>query len=200
MNTHDILRVVKEDILRILGEEKDNGVLLACLKSEIKVSNLFMLRAVEELERDGLIQSKGNFILLTERGWGDAEEIVRKHIFIENYFKETRSEDEAHKAAHILEHNVSQEVIDTIKKLSTLKKEGIPVPKFDPAQEGIITNITFSDFTLFERIVSMGIFPGEKIRITNVIPGSVIVGIGNKRFALGGEIAQGIEALRSGEA
>ena len=195
MNTHDILTVVKEDILRILGEEKDNGISLACLKSEIKVSNLFMLRAVEELERDGLIQSKGNFILLTERGWGDAEEIVRKHIFIENYFKETRSGEEAHEAAHILEHYVSQEVIDNLKELSTFRKGGIPITKFEPDEGGVITNITFSDSALFERIVSMGIFPGEKIRIMDIIPGSVIVGIGGKKFALGGEIAGGIEVL-----
>ena len=195
MNTHDILTVVKEDILRILGEEKDNGISLACLKSEIKVSNLFMLRAVEELERDGLIQSKGNLILLTERGWGDAEEIVRKHIFIENYFKETRSGEEAHEAAHILEHYVSQEVIDNLKELSTFRKGGIPITKFEPDEGGVITNITFSDSALFERIVSMGIFPGEKIRIMDIIPGSVIVGIGGKKFALGGEIAGGIEVL-----
>lgn len=197
MNTHDILTIVKGDILRILGEEKDNGVSLASLKSEIKVSNLFMLRAVEELERDGLIQSKGNFISLTERGWEDAEKIVRKHIFIENYFKETRSREEAHKAAHILEHYVSQEVIDNLKELSTFRKGGIPITKFELDEGGVITNITFSDSALFERIVSMGIFPGEKIRVMNVVPESVIVGIGGTKFALGREIAGGIEALRN---
>ena len=199
MNTPDILRIVKEDILRILGEGEGNSVSLISLKSEIKVSEPFLRKAVEGLEKECLIQSKEELIVLTKTGQEDAKEIVRNHVFIENYFKETRSEAEAHKAAHILEHYISQEVIDNIKKLATFKKEGIPVTKFDLNEEGIITNITFSNFTLFERIISMGIFPGEKIRITNIIPGSVIVGIGSKKFALGGEIAKGIEALGSEE-
>jgi len=45
----------------------------------------------------------------------------------------------------------------------------------------------------------MGIFPGEKILITNVIPGSIIVKTGNKKFALGEEIAKKIEVLVSEE-
>jgi Mn-dependent transcriptional regulator len=183
----------------MLGEEQSNSVLLLSLEPEIKVSSSFLLGAVEELEKEGLIQSREKLVGLTKRGRKEAEEIVKKHVFIEDYFRRQRSEEEAHKAAHILEHYISQEVIDNVKKLSTFKMEGIPLTKFDLNEEGIITNITFSDFTLFERIISMGIFPGEKIRITNVTSGSVIVGIGSKKFALGGEVAQGIEALKGEE-
>jgi Mn-dependent DtxR family transcriptional regulator len=199
MNTPDILRIVKEDVLRILGEERGNSVSLTSLKSEIKVSSAFLKQSIEELEKEGLIQSKKELIVLTKRGQENASDIVEKHVSIENYFKEVRSEDEAHKAAHVLEHYVSQEVIDNIKKLSTFRKEGIPLTEFDLNDEGIITNIAFFDFTLFERIISMGIFPGEKVRVTNVIPGSVVVRIGNKKFALSGEIAEGIEVLANGK-
>lgn len=196
MNNPGILRIVKEDILRMLGEERGNSAPLMSLKSEIKVSNSFLKQSIEELKREDLIQSKEEPIALTKKGQEAARDIVRKHVFIENYFKETKSGEEAHEAAHILEHYVSEEVIDNIKKLSTFKREGIPLTRFDLNDEGIITNITFPDSNLFERVVSVGIFPGERLRVINVVPGSVIVGVGGKRFALGREIAKGIEALR----
>jgi len=196
MDIPDILRIVKEDILRILGEEAETAAPLMSLKSEIKVSNPFLREAIEELEKEGLIQSKDELIALTKRGQEDASDIVKKHVFIENYFRETRSGEEAREAADILEHYVSEEVIDNIKKLSTFEGEGVPLTRFDINDEGIITDIRLFDLNLFERIVSMGIFPGEKVRVTNIIPGSVIVEVGAKRFALGGEIAKGIEALK----
>jgi len=196
MNAPDILRIVKEDVLRILGEEEGNSVSLASLPSEIRVSRSFLLEAVEELEKEGSVYAEEKFVVLTKKGQEAARGMVRKHVFIENYFRETKSREEAHKAAHILEHCVSQGVIDNIKKLSTLREEGIPVTRFNLNEEGIITGIAFSDLPLFERIISMGIFPGEKIRVTNVIPGSVIVSIGNKKFALGEEIAKGIESIK----
>ena len=196
MNASDILGIVKEDILRILGEERGNTVSLTSLTSEIRVSRSFLLKAVEELEKESLICAEEEFVVLTEKGQEAARDILRKHVFIENYFKETKNREEAHKAADILEHYVSEEVIDNIKKLSTFKREGVPLTRFGLNDEGIITNIAFSDFNLFERIVSMGIFPGEKVRVTNAVSGSVIIEVGAKRFALGGEIAKGIEALK----
>lgn len=196
MDIPDILRIVKEDILRILGEEPGTATPLMSLKSEIKVSNPFLREAIEELEKEGLIQSKDELIALTKRGQEDASDIVKKHIFIENYFRETRSREEAREAADILEHYVSEEVIDNIKELSTFEREGVPLTRFDINDEGIITDIRLFDLNLFERIVSVGIFPGEKVRVTNIISGSVIVEVGAKRFALGGEIANGIEALK----
>jgi len=41
---------------------------------------------------------------LTEKGEENAKEILKKHLVFEDYFKKTRTENEAHKIAHILEH------------------------------------------------------------------------------------------------
>lgn len=192
----NILKIVKEDILRIVGEEKSKEVPLKAVKSEIKASDLFVFEAIRELEKEGLIRSRKNFLLLTRTGEDRAKDIIKKHLVLENYFKKARSKKEAHKAAHILEHYVSQEVIDNLKKLSTLRKESIPLRKFGFNREGLIGDIVFSDYGLFERIVSMGIFPGERIKITNDIPNGIIVNIGNKKFAIGRDIAKGIKVLR----
>jgi len=45
----------------------------------------------------------------------------------------------------------------------------------------------------------MGIYPGEKIRITNKIPDGVIIEIKNKKFVLGKDIAKEIEVLEYGK-
>jgi Mn-dependent DtxR family transcriptional regulator len=188
----DILKIVKEDILRILGEEKTR-ISLESIRSEVNVSDIFISEAVKELEKENLIRFNNSFISLTKEGEENAKNIVKKHLVIENYFKETKNERDAHKAAHILEHYVSKEVIDNIKKLSTFKHKSIPLTEFEIDKEGMITDIVFSDYGVFERIVSMGIFPGEKIKITNRISNNIIVNVENKKIALNRDMARGIK-------
>jgi Mn-dependent DtxR family transcriptional regulator len=190
----DILKIVKEDVLRILCQRRKKTP-LEIMKDEIKVAHALISEALEELERDGLIAIQKNFISLTGMGQESAKNILEKHFVLENYFKKTGSKIEAHTAAHILEHYVSGEVINNIKKLSTLKMEGVPLTKFELKEEGMITDITFSDYKLFERIVSMGIFLGEKITITNEISHGVVVKIRNKKFALDKIIAEEIKVV-----
>jgi len=194
MEESDTLRIVKEDILRILAEKAGKKSPLEFVKSEMKVSSSFISEAIKELEKENLIQVAKDSVGLTKQGQDSANSILEKHLTVERYLKKARSEGEAHEAAHILEHYISQEVVDNIKELSTLKKKGVPLTEFKFNREGIITNITFPDFTLFERVVSMGIAPGERIKITNRIGHTTIANV-NGRFALGEDIARGIEVL-----
>ena len=169
------------------------------LKEEIKVSLSFIYEAIEELEREGLIQSQRIFFTLTEEGEEKARDILKKHLVFEDYFKKTRTENEAHKIAHILEHYVSEEVLNNIKKLSTFKEEGIYLTKLKLRKKGLITNIVISDNGLFERVVSMGIVPGEEVMITSEVPNAIIIKIKNKKFALDKDIARKIKVLEYGE-
>lgn len=193
-----ILRIVKEDILRILGEERSR-VSLKILKEEIKVSLSFIYEAIEVLEREGLIQSQQSFFRLTDKGEENAKEVLEKHLVFENYFKKTRTENEAHKIAHILEHYVSEEVLNNIKKLSTYKKEGIYLTNLNLRKKGLITNITISDNGLFERVVSMGIVPGEEVMIMSEASNAMVIKIKNKKFALDKDIARKIKVLEYSE-
>jgi len=190
----DILKIVKEDVLRILHERSEKTS-LEIMEDEIKVAHPIVTRALEELERDDLITIQEHFILLTELGQKSAKNIVKKHFVLENYFEKTRSKIEAHTIAHILEHYVSREVINNIKKLATLKMKGVPLTKLKLNKEGMITDITLSDYRLFERIVSMGMFLGEKITVTNEIPNGIVVKMKNKKFALDWNVAEEIKAV-----
>jgi Mn-dependent DtxR family transcriptional regulator len=189
----DTLRIVKEDILEVVGRE-NKIIPLKFMKLEVKVSNSFVSKAIKELEEEDLIKIPSEkYVQLTKKGKAKAKVILKKHSILERYFKERKSEEEAIKATNILEHYVSTEVIDTIKKLSTYKKEGIPLTKLEIKKEAIITDIVFSDYGAFERIVSMGIFPGEKIKITNRISNNIIINVENKKFAMSKDMAKGIE-------
>lgn len=190
----DILEIVKEDILRILGERKKQ-VSLETITNEIKVFSSFISRVINELEKEELIQSQQAFFKLTEKGKEKAKSVLRKHLALENYFKERRSKKEAHEIAHILEHYISEEIIRNIKKLSTFKGIGIPLTDLELHKESLITDITVPDNKLFERMVSMGIFPGEKISLANVISSCIIVKIKNKKFALDNNIAKEIKVV-----
>jgi Mn-dependent DtxR family transcriptional regulator len=190
----DLLKIVKEDTLRILGEMKKK-VSLRSLRMKLKVSPSFMSNAIESLEKEGMISVEKGFVKLTKTGQDEAKGIIEKHLVLENYFKATRSEREAHRAAHLLEHYVSGQVIDNIKRMSTLKKEGVPLLQFGLNKEGLITDIMFSDYKLFERMISMGILPGELLEVTHMIPSGVVVRTSNKKIVLDKTIAKEIKVL-----
>ncbi|TET72294.1 MAG: hypothetical protein E3J56_05710 [Candidatus Aminicenantes bacterium] len=194
----EISRIVKEDVLGKLGE-RERKVSRETLKEEIKVFHSFIPKVIEELKKEGLVQSQQGFFELTERGEGKAKDILRKHLIFENYFKRTRTEKEAHEIADIVEHYVSEEVFNNLQKLATFKEKGISLTKLKLHKEGLITNIMIPANKLFERIVSMGIFPGEKIVIANEVPDSIIVRIKNKKIALDKRIAKEIEVLEYGK-
>jgi len=77
----DILKIVREDILIILGERKEK-VSLESLKAEIKVSHSFVFRVIKELEEKDLIQVEKNFVRLTRIGQDEAKDILTKHLVL----------------------------------------------------------------------------------------------------------------------
>lgn len=190
----DIIRIVKEDILRILGEKGVN-VSRDAIEREVNASNKYVRGAIGELKKEKLIQGEESSFKLTEKGQQLTKVILNKHLVCENYFKKSRGEIKAHEIAHILEHCVSNEVINNVKKFSTLEKKGIPLTKLEKNKKSVITNLLFSDYGLFERVVSMGICLGEKIKVMYDIPDGFVINISGKNFAMGKEIAEKIEVL-----
>jgi Mn-dependent DtxR family transcriptional regulator/Fe2+ transport system protein FeoA len=190
----DILKIVKEDILEAL-RKKNGQALLSHIKPEIKVSPLFISKAVKKLEKEELVRIEEDSIYLSAKGAKKAEAIAKKHLILENYFAEIKDGKEAYKKASILEHYVSMEVIDNIKKLSTLRDESISLSELELGSKGMVTDITFSDYGLLERIVSMGVCLGVKIKAAYSIPNGLVVNTGGKNFAMGKEIAREIKVF-----
>jgi Mn-dependent DtxR family transcriptional regulator len=195
MNTQsdsNILRIVKEDILEFLGEKKKK-TFLSSIKTEVKISRAVKFQALEELKKEKLIKIKGSLAHLTKEGDKKAKDIITKHSIIENYFKERRSKEEAFVAASFLEHYISQEVVDNLKRINALREEGISLRAFKEKQ-GLITDITSGNKN-FERVIGMGICPGSEIKILDKLPDETIIEIENKKFALGQEISREIKLV-----
>lgn len=194
MEEGDTLRVAKEDILRTLVEQTDYKGSLDFLSSELMESRSALSTAVGELHKENLIQVGKESIALTEEGQHAAATILQKHLAVERYLKKTRNEVEAHEGAHILEHHISEEVIDNLARLSALKTRGIPLTRFQFGEEGIVSNLVVDDSILFARLVSMGIAPGERIMMTHKV-GHTIVASVTTSVALDEDIARRIEVL-----
>jgi Mn-dependent DtxR family transcriptional regulator len=188
----DILKIVKEDILRILAES-GGEVKAESIEDEVRASHIFVCKAIGHLKKEKLILEGNGTFWLTSRGKTEARDILEKHLLLEKYFEDIKSKKEAHNISHIIEHHVSKEVIDNLKKLSTFKGSGLPLIEFKKGK-GFITDMIL-DTQLFERIISMGIFPGENIEILGELPNGVILKIRNKKIFLAREIAKNIKFL-----
>ncbi len=190
-------RILEEDILRALGEKKKAQI--KSLSTEIQSPYSTTSDTAEELKKKNLIRIEGGFASLTAEGEKKADDLLRKHIAVENYFKKTRDKDEAHRIAHISEHHISEEAIRNIEKLYALKGTREPLTRLGLHEAGVIVDITVSDSKLFERIVSMGIFIGEKVTVVGKISDNVIIKVGNKKFVVDKDIANHIMVVQNEE-
>jgi Mn-dependent DtxR family transcriptional regulator len=194
----NFLKITEEDVLRILGESEEKLSVLS-MKERLRISSSILLEAVKALEKVELILVENDLIGLTNKGLKRAKDIIGVHINIENYIKETKSERDAHRIAHLLEHYVSNEVINNIKNRLASRREGLPLTEFELGKKGLIIDIIFSDYKLFERMVSMGILLGEVLEITHKITNNVIIKINNKKIVLDESIARGIQVIEYAE-
>jgi len=187
---------LREDILRVLGQSNPAGISLNSLEGKIEAWPPAHLRnAITNLEKGGLIRSKGGYLQLTENGEGQALSAAEKHAAIENYFRRNRPPEDARIAADILEHYISSDVGKKLSNLSSTVRKEIPLSETEPGQDHIVTDLNLDDSRLFERLVSMGIHPGGEIRILGRIRNGIVVGLREKKLALGVELVSGIKVL-----
>jgi Mn-dependent DtxR family transcriptional regulator/Fe2+ transport system protein FeoA len=194
MKDSDCLRIAKEDILRILAEQPGTVARLDYLKAEMGPSCASLSEAVAELEQGGLIRVVEDAVSLMPAGEHVAGDILQNHVTLEQYLRRGRDDTEAHEAAHVLEHYVSRQVVRNLGQLEALKDKGVPLTEFGFHREGMVSDISFPALSLFERVVSMGIVPGQRIEVVNRTGGTFIVNAGGK-FAIDQDIARGIEVV-----
>ncbi len=84
-------------------------------------------------------------------------------------------------------------VIKNMRKISTFKGEGVSLAEFKQ-ENGLIADITLG-FSLFERVISMGIFPGEEVEAIKKIPNGVVIKVRDKKIVLDKNIAREIRVL-----
>jgi len=186
------LKVSKEDILRMM-EEKGGKTSIELVRKELGVPDSLLSSAIEELEKEGLILISDKDMELTGKGKEKSNELLKKHIAIENYFRDVKGQQRARRLAHILEHYISEEVMKNINELKKLRVKGKPLTDLAFHEKGLMADILTEDDRLFERLVSMGIFPGNKIELLEKLPNGLIVKINGKKYILDWSIVKHIK-------
>jgi Mn-dependent DtxR family transcriptional regulator len=198
MNDENSLREIMEDMLRIAAEKKDI-IPISILKTEISADDEIFARGIEELENKGLSYLENNELVLTRKGREKAAKILARHEIIEKYFYEILEEPVSHNVAHALEHFVADKTIKRMKEFLAMKERGNPATDFPIGRDILIVAVQSTDKKIVEKIISLGLAPGNKIRVEEKIPNAIIFNIGGRKVALANEIAESILAVVENE-
>ena len=195
------IEIVKENILRVMVEETYGIEYIKRVRklarhpvipdSSISDLDKYFIQGLKELQATRMVNVRDNEISITKEGQIKAENILSKHKSIEIYFMQDLNEKEAHKIAHILEHLISREVIKNMKQISLLEEYSIVLTDFI-YDEGVITKLRIDDSQLFERMVSMGICPGQKIKIVARLAPGIVIKLKYTQIAIDNCICDGI--------
>ncbi len=198
MNENHI-REITEDVLRIAAEKGKGVISLPMLKEDISAADELFIAAIDELKSKGLIHINNHEVMLTSKGREKAGKILARHKIIEKYFHDILKEPMPHNVAHALEHFVAGKTIKRMKEFLTMKERGKPAPDFPLEREFLIIAVEITDKRILEKIISLGLTPGSKVKIEEKIPNAVIFNIGGRKVALANEIAKNIFAVTEDE-
>lgn len=108
-----------EDYLEavLILERKKGPARSVDIAEQLEVSKPSVSRAVSLLKEGGFLQMKDNYLYLTDAGREIAEKIYEKHCFFKNRLIDAGVDAQtAEKEACLLEHNLSDDSFDKIRK------------------------------------------------------------------------------------
>ena len=157
------------------------------------------MRALRELEKIGLVTIDGDTIELTQRGEQVASDVIRRHRLAERLLHDILEigKDEIEEHACDFEHSLSEAVTDSIctllghppacphglpiprgrcclKPQSTLKPLVKPLAELPAGVNARIVFISSGSFARFEKLASMGLVPGSRLRLVQRKPAYII--------------------------
>ena len=175
---------------------------------------------LSELERSALVEIRGPLITLTAEGKARAQPIIRRHRLAERLLTDVlgMSFEDMEEAACEYEHTLAPGLTEAICTLLGHPREcphGSPIPEGDCCQraENSVTTFVKSleaweigdeikisfirkvDPILIGKLISLGVSPGEKIKIRQKFPAYVIQ-IQHTQIALEQDIANGIYGMK----
>lgn len=172
--------------------------------------------AVNELLKGGYAVSSGGKLGLTETGWKEAQDCIRRHRLAECLLKDvlTIGSEQLHDIGCEFEHVLQKKVevsICTLLGHPTVCPHGKPIPEGDCCRsnnesvkpfvqsliacdilgDGQIAYIRSSEDHIINKLTSMGVIPGLKIQLLKKKP-SFLFKIGESQFAMDRELASKI--------
>ena len=207
---------VVEDILKLVWSAEEagrDGVKPKDIGEHMGVVPSTTTENVQRLARQGLVtHERYGRVRLTEQGRAVALGMVRRHRLLETYLHEALgfSWDEVHEEAEILEHAVSERLLDRLDKVlgyPTRDPHGDPIPRADGSSDEVsgvpLDSLAVWDGGLVERLPDrdpqalraweeVGLVPGAGVVLVGRAPGALTVALDD------GQMVQLEEALASG--
>ncbi len=212
---------LKEDVMKTLfkADQNNQNAGLQALSNALKVSSEKLLRIVNEMTREGLIELFEDQLILTAEGRLRALEIIRRHRLWETYLSEKTGikKEEWHELAEKKEHHL------TIDQTESLYR-ALGSPRFDPHGDPIPTasgemdespTIPLSNFPIntpakiahiedepkvvYQQIVDNDLFVGSHLMVTSSDHSSVNFQCEGHDFSLSPIIASNIGVVALSE-
>lgn len=181
----------EEDILKFIYESNQNMIPISTLNKEFKNDNYDIQRAIKNLDNKNFIITHNSQLMLTDSGKGVAEKIFTLHNQIEQYLEGENFNLNAHQIAHILEHQLSKEEIEIMVNTSKKKEKGVSLPDFK-LPSGKIVKLDLDNSKIWTKLISIGLFPGQRIHILNRTTSNYLLEIKQSKFAIDKKLAEGI--------
>jgi DtxR family Mn-dependent transcriptional regulator len=156
-------------------------------------------------------------VKLTKRGERYASAVLRRHRLIELFLVEILGMpwEKVHHEAEVLEHVISDEVLDRINELLDFPEydpHGSPIPpatgeitaaptvrldEMKQGSKGIIAEIPDDDPELIQYLSKQGLVPGARLRVTEILAldGTRVLRCGEKEISVSPTVAAALRVL-----
>ncbi len=176
---------------------------------------------LKDLLKNGLVQKFGNKLHFTPSGRLAAEQMIRRHRLSERLFYDVLDIDQAdmEKAACQVEHVVKKGIEEKICRLlghpatcphgkpippgkcclkarKTLEEFVVPLTRLKKGEKGVIAYIRAGDSKKLQKLMAMGVLPGNAIFLEHVFP-SFVFSVGYSEYAVDTDMAGTIFVRRS---
>ncbi|MFW9831812.1 MAG: metal-dependent transcriptional regulator [Candidatus Thorarchaeota archaeon] len=207
-----------ETIFRLL-QNKDEYAKTGELAEVLNVKPASVTQMVQKLAAKNYLKyEKSKGVQLSKKGRKLALDVLRRHRVAERLLVDMLgvSWEKAHEVAceweHLLTPELCKSVLDRLDEPATCP-HGNPIPNANgtfssvtdttladlkQGEEAVIECISDENVNLLRMMASMGMLPGELVRVVQVSPigDTVLIEVGTAQFALSCELAQQVRVIR----
>lgn len=201
-------------------KESQGNARTSAIAAALGVSLGAVTNTLASLEEQGLVNRTAyRGTDLTQKGRMIALGVLRRHRLAERLLTEVLGMEwsEVHESACLLEHSMSDEVVEALERLLKNPKtcpHGNPIPtstgkmteakmepldRLRPTQKAVLEKIVAEKADLLRYLASLGLVPGVQVCVEEKAPfnGPIIVNVRGSRYALGQQVASLIRVRTS---
>ncbi len=203
-----------EDALKHLLDREQGGRHASpeSLAGTLSLSRPKATSLIEDMETQGLVESRGAELYLTSEGTRWALHVVRAHRLWERYLADEARMPlgQIHGEAHRREHNVTDAQLDDLdaalghptrdphgdpiptREGTLVKAEGTPLTAWQADRPARIVHLEDEPALAYEQILAAGLRLGQDIRILERTPQRIVLSDGENEYRLAPAVASNV--------